>query len=73
MDDLQWDVDSLMQDPGKQPKSTRIDLTTPIPVHILYWTSWTDPDRQVQFREDVYQRDDAIHQALHEPLQPGSL
>ena len=72
-DDQQWDLDSIMQNPGKQPTSMQIDLTTPIPVHILYWTSWTDSDRQVQFRKDVYQRDDAIHQVLHKPLQPGLL
>ena len=37
--------------------SSRIALAQPLPVYILYWTAFADPDGAVQFRDDVYGRD----------------
>jgi murein L,D-transpeptidase YcbB/YkuD len=37
--------------------SSRIALARPLPVYILYWTAFADPDGAVQFRDDVYGRD----------------
>jgi murein L,D-transpeptidase YcbB/YkuD len=37
--------------------SSRIALARPLPVYILYWTVFADPDGAVQFRDDVYGRD----------------
>ena len=37
--------------------SSRIALARPLPVYILYWTAFADPDGAVQFRYDVYGRD----------------
>ena len=37
-------------------KTTRIDLPTPMPVLLTYYTAWVAED-QVQFRRDVYDRD----------------
>jgi murein L,D-transpeptidase YcbB/YkuD len=34
-----------------------VKLKRPIPVHIVYFTVWTDDAGQVQFFEDVYRRD----------------
>lgn len=45
-------------------KTTRIDLPTPLPVLITYWTAWVE-DGQVQFREDIYERDQRILDALN--------
>lgn len=55
---------------GDQPKWTReaiekasvageraVRLTTPLPVHIVYWTAWIDEDGTLQRAEDVYGRD----------------
>ena len=39
------------------PGSPRIALARPLPVYILYWTAFADPDGAVQFRDDVYGRD----------------
>ena len=39
------------------PGSPRIALARPLPVYILYWTAFADPDGTVQFRDDVYGRD----------------
>jgi len=41
-----------------------IKLKETIPVHILYWTAWADPDGIVHFRDDVYQRDEKLLKAL---------
>jgi murein L,D-transpeptidase YcbB/YkuD len=41
-----------------------IQLNEPVPVHIVYWTTWTDKNSQVHFREDVYGRDRKLDQAL---------
>jgi murein L,D-transpeptidase YcbB/YkuD len=41
-----------------------IQLTDPVPVHIVYWTAWTDENSHVHFREDVYGRDRALDKAL---------
>jgi murein L,D-transpeptidase YcbB/YkuD len=35
----------------------RIDLRTPITVHIVYRTAWVDEDGSVQFRPDIYRYD----------------
>ena len=35
----------------------RINLRTPMPVHIVYHTAWVDEDGSVQFRPDIYRYD----------------
>jgi murein L,D-transpeptidase YcbB/YkuD len=44
---------------------TTILLSEPVPVHILYWTSWAD--RETEFRADIYGRDPALAEALAQP------
>ncbi|MDF1552033.1 MAG: L,D-transpeptidase family protein [Deferrisomatales bacterium] len=41
-----------------------VPLTRPVPVHLLYLTAWVDEAGAVQFREDIYQRDDVLWRAL---------
>lgn len=43
---------------------TTVGLPRPIPIHIQYWTAWTEPDGSVQFREDIYGRDRGLEEAL---------
>lgn len=44
-----------------------IQLRRPLPVHLLYWTVWAERDGTVQFRPDVYERDQALDAALRDP------
>ncbi len=45
-------------------ETQRISLSRPLPVYILYWTAFVEPDGSVQFREDVYGRDRRLAAAL---------
>ncbi|WP_246227757.1 L,D-transpeptidase family protein [Roseobacter ponti] len=45
-------------------KTTRIDLREPVPVLLTYWTAWVE-DGSVHFREDPYDRDAAVLDALN--------
>ena len=45
-------------------QETRIDLVTPIPVHIVYRTVWIDADGTPQYRHDVYGRDELVMNQL---------
>jgi murein L,D-transpeptidase YcbB/YkuD len=53
-------------------KETRVSLKTPLPVHIHYWTAWTDAAGKAQFREDVYGHDEK-HRELTSPARPAKL
>jgi murein L,D-transpeptidase YcbB/YkuD len=48
---------------------TRIDLNSPIPVHILYFTVVVDEDVGFRFLNDIYERDAAVLAELNVP--PG--
>lgn len=41
-----------------------IRLQTPWPVHLLHWSAWVDDRGEVQFRADLYDRDDKLARAL---------
>jgi murein L,D-transpeptidase YcbB/YkuD len=42
-----------------------ISLKEPVQVHLMYWTAWVDERDRVQFREDLYGRDELLNRALH--------
>jgi murein L,D-transpeptidase YcbB/YkuD len=42
-----------------------VRLNRPIPVHILYWTAWSDAAGRIHFRDDIYDRDPQLARALH--------
>ena len=42
----------------------RIDLETFVPIHIIYRTVITKPGGGLEFREDIYGRDNKIWEAL---------
>jgi murein L,D-transpeptidase YcbB/YkuD len=46
-------------------KTTRVNLTEPLTVMLLYWTAVVDNDGRVIFRKDVYDRDAAVLSALN--------
>lgn len=41
-----------------------VPLPQPVPVHLLYWTTFVDAEGQVHFRPDLYRRDAPLRQAL---------
>jgi murein L,D-transpeptidase YcbB/YkuD len=43
-----------------------VRLAKPIPVHLLYWTTWVDAHGTVQFRNDLYGRDALVIEQLRE-------
>jgi len=56
-------IDSILKTRVEQT----VSLPRPIPVHLLYWTAWAEPDGTIQFRRDVYERDALLAEALREP------
>jgi murein L,D-transpeptidase YcbB/YkuD len=63
--DPKWTPETLQAaiDSGEQKTIT---LAKPLPVHILYWTAWVEPDGSVQFRKDIYGHDERLEKALAE-------
>jgi len=45
-------------------KAKSIKLPRSFPVHLLYWTAWTDSAGTPHFRPDIYDRDSALEKAL---------
>jgi murein L,D-transpeptidase YcbB/YkuD len=41
-----------------------VSLPKPVPVHLLYWTTWVAHNGVVQFRKDIYGRDKILLHAL---------
>lgn len=48
----------------KTGRETRVDLKTPVPVHLIYRTAIAKPKGGMQYRRDVYGRDAKIFNAL---------
>ncbi len=46
-------VDALFS----QTETTQIKLNNPIKLYVTYWTSWVDPEGNLNFRDDLYRRD----------------
>jgi murein L,D-transpeptidase YcbB/YkuD len=44
-----------------------VSLPSPLPVHLLYWTSWVDTEGVTHFRQDIYGRDEPLRLALDQP------
>ncbi|MDP2493744.1 L,D-transpeptidase family protein [Shimia thalassica] len=61
--DPDWS-ESKLQSILESGQTTRIPLPQPVPVLLTYWTAWVDGDA-VQFREDLYDRDAKILDALN--------
>ena len=59
--DGRWTLDRLAAAATVDAETT-IPLPEPIPVHVLYWTSWVDSE--TEFRPDIYGRDAVLAEAL---------
>ena len=48
-----------------------VPLPEPVTVHSLYWTAWVEGEGTLQFRDDVYGRDEILLEILSEgPVTP---
>ena len=47
-------------------QSKTFHLEEPLPIHLVYWTAWTDENGKVNFRNDIYQRDRRDAEALNQ-------
>jgi murein L,D-transpeptidase YcbB/YkuD len=57
----------------KQHRERTVRLSSPVAVHLLYWTAWAEDDGTIQFRDDVYNRDGPVRRALNQaPPAAGS-
>jgi len=45
-------------------ETQRVPLAKSLPVYVLYWTAFVDPDGTVEFRDDIYGRDKRLAEAL---------
>lgn len=60
-----WNRKKILAEIGKGNRQI-LHLPSPIDVHIVYLTAWTDPQGEVQFRNDIYAGDASLVQALNE-------
>ncbi len=51
-----WDQ-SRIEDTIGLRQTKAVSLAQPIPVYLMYWTTWVDDAGRLQIRDDVYQRD----------------
>ncbi|HEX4192847.1 MAG TPA: L,D-transpeptidase family protein, partial [Stellaceae bacterium] len=59
----QWSRDAI--DAAIATGQTKsVPLHKSLPVFVLYWTAFVDPDGMVEFRDDVYGRDRRLAEAL---------
>ena len=66
-EDPNWTREKVIEQIQRNVETT-IRIPEPIPVHVLYWTAWTNEDSTVEFRQDIYGRDMLLEQALHESI-----
>jgi murein L,D-transpeptidase YcbB/YkuD len=67
LEDQGWDrakIDQVIE----SRKTTRVNLSEPLTVMLLYWTAEVADDGTVHFRKDVYNRDAPIIKGLDEPF-----
>jgi len=63
--DPKWTRQAILTAIEKRVEQT-VRLPEPIPVHLLYWTAWVDNQGIVNFRNDIYERDKPLFEALRE-------
>lgn len=62
-DDPKWTRDEILR-VIQEGREQTIRLPEPVYVHLLYLTAWVDGNNVLQFRNDVYDRDTKLEEAL---------
>lgn len=60
----EWSPERIQSVVQTSTSERSVPLHEKVPVHLQYWTAWADEDGTVHFRNDVYQRDEAVRWAL---------
>ncbi len=63
--DTSW-TDSKITSAMNQTTEKQVFLKTPLPVYVVYFTSWVDADGMLNFRDDVYGHDKRMEEHLFE-------
>jgi L,D-transpeptidase YcbB len=58
-DDPRWNRSAIDAATGTG-RERQIAVRQPLPVHILYWTAWAGRDGEIEFRHDLYGRDEPL-------------
>lgn len=66
-DSVHWNMSKIKKQVESQNTLT-IPLSEKPDIYILYWTAWTDAKGVIQFRKDIYSRDQKVSKALAEHL-----
>lgn len=61
--DGDWDIEKITELYNQDSRKV-IQLSTPVPVHITYQTTWVDKDGTINFNRDIYARDAKLYDAL---------
>lgn len=67
-----WSRAAILAAIGDGGPTQTVPLPRPIPVHLLYWTAWADAEGTVQFRRDLYGRDELLDEALRRAREPSA-
>jgi len=65
-DNTKWDPQRI-QDVIESRKTTYVELEKPIPIYITYITVWTDENGVVNYRDDIYNRDNPLPDGTNDP------
>lgn len=61
--DPKWSLENITNNMESGERQV-ISLSEQIPIHILYWTAWVGEDGKINFRKDIYNRDEMLVAAL---------
>jgi murein L,D-transpeptidase YcbB/YkuD len=59
-------TESRLQQAINSNKTQTLSVSHPIPLYIIYLTAWVEPDGKLQFRDDIYGKDDELAPVLYQ-------
>lgn len=63
-DDPKWSQAAIKK-AAASGRERVVNLSERVPVYLLYWTAWVDEEGLVNFRDDIYKRDQLMVRALY--------
>ena len=63
-EDPRWTQNTIQSATTRRRERT-VNLPEEIPIHLLYWTAWVDESGVDHFRDDIYDYDKSVSQALY--------